>query len=228
MYAFLRGVMRFIVTVYLVGLFRVEGRERFPRAGGVLVCPNHVSTVDPPLVPAYLPRGDSWSMAKAEYFARKNFTSWLFTNYHAFPVVRHTADRRALKRTADILRSGEVLVVYPEGTRIEAGGLERAEPGAGYLAQRLEVPVVPVAPEGTRECFPKGARWPRRARVTMTLGRPFRIPTTHPDGRRVAAQDASDAIMLSIAELLPEAARGRYGDLEDLRTRVGAHRQYQP
>ena len=226
MYAFLRGVMRFIVTVYLAGLFRLEGRERFPREGGVLVCPNHVSTVDPPLVPAYLPRGDSWSMAKAEYFAKKNFTSWLFTHYHAFPVVRHSADRRALKRAAEILRGGEVLVVYPEGTRIEAGGLERAEPGAGYLAQRLAVPVVPVALEGTRECFPKGARWPRRVRVTMRLGRPFRLPTTHPDGRRVDAQDASDAIMLSIAELLPEAARGRYADLDVLRARVGNLRQY--
>lgn len=226
MYAFLRFVMRLIVTVYLAGLFRVEGRERFPRRGGVLVCPNHVSTVDPPLVPAYLPRGDSWSMAKAEYFSRPNFTNWLFTNYHAFPVVRHTADRRALKRAADILRGGHVLVVYPEGTRIETGGLERAEPGAGYLAQRLEVPVVPVALEGTRQCFPKGARWPRRVRVTMKIGRPFRIAATHPDGRRVAAQDAADAVMLSIAELLPEAMRGKYADLDDLRARVGNLRQY--
>ena len=227
MYAFLRGVMRFIVTVYLFGLFRVEGREDFPRHGAVLVCPNHVSTVDPPLVPAYLPRGDSWSMAKAEYFARPNFTKWLFTNYHAFPVVRHTADRKALKRAAEILRGGEVLVVYPEGTRIETGGLERAEPGAGYLAQRLEVPVVPVALEGTRECFPKGARWPRRVRVTVRLGRPFRLPAKRPDGTRVEAKDAADAIMLSIAEMLPEPARGKYGDLEALRARVGGLRQYE-
>ena len=227
MYAFLRGVMRFIVTVYLFGLFRVEGREQFPRRGAVLVCPNHVSTVDPPLVPAYLPRGDSWSMAKAEYFAKPNFTKWLFTNYHAFPVVRHTADRKALKRAAEILRGGEILVVYPEGTRIEAGGLERAEPGAGYLAQRLEVPVVPVALEGTRECFPKGARWPRRVRVTVRLGRPFRLPAQRPDGTRVKAEDAADAIMLSIAEMLPEPARGKYADLEGLRARVGGLRQYE-
>ncbi len=227
MYAFLRWLMRFVTRTYLLGLFRVEGREHFPRSGGVLVCPNHVSTVDPPMVPAFIPRSDSWSMAKAEYFERPSFTNWLFTNYHAFPVVRHSADRRALKRASDILREGHVLVVYPEGTRIETGGLERAEPGAGFLAQKLEVPVVPVALVGTRECFPKGARWPRRVPVRMIVGRPFRLPARTDEGAKVSAQDATDAVMLSIAELLPPDGRGRYSDVEQLRQRVGGLRIYE-
>lgn len=225
MYALLRGVMRLIVTVYLFGSFRVEGREHVPRSGGLLVCPNHPSTVDPPLVPAYLPRGDSWSMAKSEYFARPGFTSWLFTRYHAFPVVRHSPDRRALRRAMEVLRGGQALIVYPEGRRVESPGLEAAEPGAGYLAQRLRVPVQPVALVGTRECFPKGARWPRRTPVAVRFGRPFHLLAER-DGERVSAQEASDAIMLSIAELLPEADRGAYSDLEGLRARVGGLRRY--
>ena len=225
MYALLRAFMRFIVSVYLRGLFRLEGTQHVPRSGGLLVCPNHPSTVDPPLVPAYLPRGDSWSMAKSEYFARRSLTSWLFTRYHAFPVVRHTADRRALKRAMDLLRGGQALIVYPEGRRVEGPGLEAAEPGVGFLAQKLRVPVLPVALVGTRDCFPKGARWPRRTPVSMRIGPPVHLLAER-DGVRVPPQDASDAVMLSIAELLPEGDRGAYSDLEALRARVGGLRQY--
>ena len=117
MYAFLRWVMRTIVHVYLGGLFRCEGLEHVPRRGGLLVCPNHQSTIDPPLVPAFLPRADTWSMAKSEYFAN-GWQAWLFRSYQAFPVVRHTADRQAVKRAFEILEGGQALILYPEGTRV--------------------------------------------------------------------------------------------------------------
>ena len=225
MYAFLRWVMRTIVHVYLAGLFRCEGLENVPRRGGVLVCPNHQSTVDPPLVPAFLPRADTWSMAKSEYF-EKGWVAWLFRHYHAFPVVRHTADRKAVKRAFEILAAGQALIVYPEGTRVESGLLKEPEPGVGFLAQKTEAPVLPVALVGTRDCFPKGARWPRRVPVRLVFGRPFRLPRKDAEGRRVAAQDAADAVMLSIAELLPESMRGKFSDLEGVRARVGHLRMY--
>jgi 1-acyl-sn-glycerol-3-phosphate acyltransferase len=215
----MRGLMRGMVRVYLVGLFRVTGRERMPLRGGVLVCSNHASTVDPPLVPAFLPRRDTWSMAKSEYFDRP-FSRWLFTRYHAFAVVRHTADRAALRRSFDILNRGEVLIIYPEGTRVSEGGLRTAEPGAGFVARTTGVVVQPVALVGTRRCFPKGARWPRRVPVEMRFGRPLRIREQRPDGRRVSNQEAADAIMLAIAEELPEPMRGDYADLEALRQRL--------
>ena len=100
MYGLLRGLMRVIVHLYLVGLYRTVGRELVPRTGPLVVCATHASTIDPPLLPAFLPRSDSWSMAKAEWFARRSFTSWLFTSYHAFPSVRHSPDRRP--RTASV------------------------------------------------------------------------------------------------------------------------------
>lgn len=219
-YAFLRWVMRFVTRGYLAGLFHVRGRELVPRGGPLLVCPNHASTIDPPMVPAFLPRGDSWSMAKSEYFAKKNFTAWLFAHYHAFPVVRHTPDRKALKRAFDALREGHALVVYPEGTRIETGGLARAEPGAGFIAQLSGSPVQPVALVGTRDCFKKGSIWPRRVPVEVRFGKPFRLRARLPDGARIDRQDAADAIMLRIAELLPEPMRGAYADLDALRERL--------
>jgi 1-acyl-sn-glycerol-3-phosphate acyltransferase len=220
-YGVLRALLRLVVSVYLAGLFRVDGLEKVPRRGGLLVCSNHASNLDPPLLPAYLPRGDSWSLAKSEWFERPSMTRWIFTRYHAFPVVRHSADRKALRRAAGILRAGHVLVVYPEGTRVESGGLLRGEPGAGFLARSNAAPVQPVALVGTRECFPKGARWPRRRPVSIRFGDPFRIRERRTDGRRIENQEAVDAIMLAIAELLPAEMRGAYADVESLRERLG-------
>lgn len=219
MYAFLRGLMRFMTCTYLAGLFEVEGVENVPRRGPLMVCPNHFGTLDPPMVPAFLPRPDTWSMAKSEYF-RKPLSRWLFTSYHAFPVVRHTADRAALRRSFDLLKAGEVLVIYPEGTRIDAGKLAEPEPGAGFIAQRCACPVVPVALTGTRECLPKGARWPRRVPVQVKFGKPFVVLQKRADGHRVSHEEAADAIMLAIAEMLPPENRGRYSDLEGVRERL--------
>jgi 1-acyl-sn-glycerol-3-phosphate acyltransferase len=216
---FLRGLMRFMTRVYLVGLFRVEGRENVPLSGGLIVCGNHFATLDPPMVPAFLPRPDSWSMAKSEYF-RKARMRWLFKAYQAFPVVRHTADRVAIRRSFDLLKAGQVLVIYPEGTRVESGVLSKPEPGAGFIAQKSGCPVVPVAITGTRECMPKGKFWPRRVPVLVRFGKPFQIAQRRPNGERISHDEASDAIMLAIAELLPPEKRGLYSDMEGIRRRL--------
>lgn len=218
-YAFLRGVMRVITSTFLVGLFKVEGVENVPRHGPLIVCPNHTGTIDPPLVPAFLPRADSWSMAKSEYF-RGAVLRWLFTSYHAFPVVRHTADRAALRKSFDLLKAGHALVIYPEGTRIDSGGLAAPEPGAGFIAQSCRCPVLPVALTGTRECLPKGKLWPRRVPVTVRFGKPFLVLQRRANGERVSHQEAADAIMLAIAALLPAEKRGAFSDLETLRKRL--------
>src|SRR5438309_11062701 len=118
----MRWLMRTLTQTFLVGLFKVIGAANVPSTGPLIICPNHSATLDPPLVPAFLPRADSWSMAKAEYF-RNPVIAWLFRRYHAFAVIRHTADRAALKRSFDLLKRGEVLIIYPEGTRIESGNL---------------------------------------------------------------------------------------------------------
>ncbi|HEV2140708.1 MAG TPA: 1-acyl-sn-glycerol-3-phosphate acyltransferase [Candidatus Dormibacteraeota bacterium] len=218
-YAFLRGVMWFITSTYLIGLFRVEGAENVPRQGALIICPNHTGTIDPPLVPAFVPRADTWSMAKSEYF-KNPALGFLFSSYHAFPVVRHTADRAALRRSLDLLKAGQAVVVYPEGTRIDSGILASPEPGAGFIAQRCACPVLPVALSGTRECLPKGAFWPRRVPVTVKFGKPFVVQQRRPDGSRVSHEDAADAIMLAIAEMLPPERRGAYQDIDAQRARL--------
>jgi 1-acyl-sn-glycerol-3-phosphate acyltransferase len=218
-YAFLRAVMRTMVEVYLAGLFKAAGLENVPRTGPLLICPNHSATLDPPMVPAFVPRADTWSMAKSEYF-RSRASRFIFTAYHSFPVVRHTADRVALKRSFDLLKAGGALIIYPEGTRVESGVLAKPEPGSGFIAQKAGCPVLPVGLTGTRECLPKGAHWPRRTRVTITFGKPFYVLQKRADGTRVSHEDASDAIMLAIAELLPPEQRGAFSDLDSYRTKL--------
>jgi hypothetical protein len=80
--------------------------------------------------------------------------------------------------------------------------------------------VLPVAVTGTRECMPKGAFWPRRVPVKIRFGKPFVIASKRPSGQRITHHEASDAIMLAIAELLPPELRGKYSDLEGLRKRL--------
>ncbi len=219
-YAFMRWLMRTLTRTFLIGLFEVSGLENVPRTGPVIICPNHSATLDPPMVPAFVPRGDTWSMAKSEYFDKGGFVEWIFRRYHAFPVVRHSADRTALRTAFDILKSGQALIIYPEGTRVESGVLAEPEPGAGFIAQRAACPVVPVGLTGTRECLPKGAHWPRRTHVSITFGKPFRVLSKRLDGARITRQEAAEAIMVEIAELLPEQQRGAFRDLASWRKRL--------
>lgn len=219
-YRLLTWIMRTLTHGLLLGgLFTVRGVENVPATGALLVCPNHTGTVDPPLVPAFTPRRDVWSMAKSEYF-KSPLLAWLFRWYQAFPVVRHTADRAALRRAFELLRDGHALVIYPEGTRTLAGKLVRPEPGAGFIAQKADCLVVPVALIGTREVMPKGAKLPRRTPASMTFGKPFRVEARRADGSKVSHQEASDAIMVRIAELLPEHLRGEFSDLEAEKRRL--------
>jgi 1-acyl-sn-glycerol-3-phosphate acyltransferase len=219
MYAFLRWLMRAMTRTYLVGFFRMAGAENVPRSGPFIICPSHSGTLDPPMVPAFTPRGDTWSMAKSEYF-NGGIVETLFRWYHAFPVVRHSADRAALKRSFDLLKAGHALIIYPEGTRVESGVLANPEPGAGFLAQKAGCPVVPVGLSGTRECLPKGAHWPHRVPVSITFGKAFLVASKRPDGTRVSHQEAADAIMVEIAKLLPPHQRGAFSDLESHRRRL--------
>src|SRR5450759_1675578 len=201
--------MRAMTTTYLRGLFQAVGAANIPRTGALIICPNHSATLDPPMVPAFVPRNDTWNMAKSEYF-RTRLLRFIYRSYHSFPVVRHTADRVALRRAFDLLKAGQVLIIYPEGTRVESGVLASPEPGAGFIAQKT----------GSPDCLPKGARWPRRTRVTITFGKPFVVLPRRADGSRVTHEEASDAIMVAIAELVPPDQRGVFGDLDSLGKRL--------
>ena len=103
-YAVFRTGVRVLAWVILGRRMRIDGMERMPRTGAVLVIGNHVGTVEPALTGVFIPRRDVYYMAKSELF-RNPLLGWLFRQNHAFPVVRKTADRAALRAALAVLAS---------------------------------------------------------------------------------------------------------------------------
>jgi 1-acyl-sn-glycerol-3-phosphate acyltransferase len=205
MYRFLRGVMRLLVATILGrNRVHVEGLDNVPRRGGALLVGNHVGTIDPPLTGALIPRLDVYYMAKSEHFASRR-VRWLFRGFNAFPVVRGSADRAALRHTLDLLRDGYIVLVYPEGSRSPDGRLREPQAGVGFLARHGGVPVIPVAVWGTERVLARGSKRIHRDHVHVHYGPPVRLPTGA--GRSSDNRAVAGAIMDAISAMLPERYR---------------------
>lgn len=180
----LTRVLRATVGRVLLALFRtrVIGADNVPKTGALLAG-NHVSYLDPVLLWCAAPRRVHF-MAKADLWEHR----WLgmaLDRLLAFPVHRGAADRSALTHASGLLGSGELVGIFPEGTRHEDadGTLGKASEGVAYLALRADAPVVPVGIAGTADALPPDARLPRFARVTIVFGAPL-SPSGFADGRR--------------------------------------------
>lgn len=217
LYAFtwpvMRAFMRFVFA--LTGGFGARGRENVPRTGGVLICPNHVSDADPPAVAVALPR-NAWFMAKEEIFAIPVLGP-LARHWHGFPVKRNSADRAALRRAEELLKAGEVVVIFPEGGGNEEATLQPFNPGALMIALRAGVPVVPVALTGTHKVWPYGNVRPRRAGVpvSVTFGPPLDFSDLQ--NKRGAIEAATQRLTETLAHMLGQpvpAGKPRRRDAE--------------
>jgi 1-acyl-sn-glycerol-3-phosphate acyltransferase len=206
-YSFLTGLARLLTRIVLGSKFHLRGAANVPRSGPLLMVSNHVGAADPALIGGWTPR-PVWFMAKAELF--KGSWAWVMRGYHAFPVVRHSADRAALRRAVGLLREGSAVVLFPEGHRSENARLLRAEPGAGFVARRSGAPLLPIAITGTQNVLGRQSRIPRRADVVMTFGESFQLPERNRDGSPMDHQQSADYLMTKIAELLPLEYQGEY------------------
>jgi 1-acyl-sn-glycerol-3-phosphate acyltransferase len=173
----------------------------------LLLVSNHVGAVDPAIIGGWTPR-PVWFMAKAELF--QGSWAWLMRAFHAFPVVRHSPDRTALRRAFALLKEGSAVVLFPEGHRSENARLLRAEPGAGFVARRSGAPLLPIAITGTQNVLGRHGGIPRRAEVAMTFGEPFQLPERNRDGSTMDHQQSADYLMTKIAQLLPLEYQGEY------------------
>jgi 1-acyl-sn-glycerol-3-phosphate acyltransferase len=205
MYWLLRGIMRVLVATILGDRVHVEGLDNVPRRGGALLVGNHVGAIDPPLTGALLSRLDVHYMAKSEPFERAG-VRWLFRGFNAFPVVRGSADRAALRHTLDLLQAGHIVLVYPEGSRSPDGRLRDPQAGVGFLARHGGVPVIPVAVWGTEKVIPRGTTRIHRADVHVHYGPPVALPTGGATARGSNRTVAAD-IMAAISTMLPPRYR---------------------
>jgi 1-acyl-sn-glycerol-3-phosphate acyltransferase len=199
--------------LWMVGPGTVVGLENVPSSGGFLVVANHCSNLDPPFL--------GWAVGHRtgrilHFMAKEEMRTWpvvgfLARNAGVFFVRRGEGDRGALRIALQLLESGRLVGVFPEGTRSRDGQLGEARVGATLLAMRTGVPVLPVGIAGTHRIFPGRSRWPHRSRVTIRVGKPFALPVMPVGLDREALRQGTDRTMRAIADLLPPEQRGRWG-----------------
>jgi 1-acyl-sn-glycerol-3-phosphate acyltransferase len=199
-------VLRATVGRFLLALYRVRfvGEQRVPETGAVLAG-NHVSYLDPVLLWCGSPRPTHF-MAKVELWD-SSALGWALDRFWAFPVDRAGADRASITTATALLKAGDLVGMFPEGTRKrdDSGELGEAHGGVAFVAIRAGVPVVPVGIVGTEKAWPAGKRLPRIVSVTIRYGEPV-----HPDDfegsrkERVAAMTAEIMRRIDLERLAGE------------------------
>ncbi|MEX2393122.1 MAG: (d)CMP kinase, partial [Actinomycetota bacterium] len=209
-------VMRAILALLLRTAFRLEvvGIENIPKHGGVIVAPNHRSLIDHPVVGVITDR-QVWFMGKSELF-KNDLAAKFLRALGAFPVNRGKPDRASLQRCLELLEGGEVVGIYPEGTRRPDSRFDDVEDGFAYIALKSGAPIVPIAVSGTESVLPHGKRFPRFVKIRVVVGEPFRLGGKHagvlPRSRiREAVAEAQPKLEANMSRLEPRGAGGGVG-----------------
>jgi 1-acyl-sn-glycerol-3-phosphate acyltransferase len=221
--------IRLAVAPLYHGLMRVhvEHRERVPSQGGVIVAANHISFFDSVVLLQSVPRR-AFFIGKAEYM-RSWATRHVFPAMGLIPIEREQARKAvaALEVAADVLRRGDVLSIYPEGTRSRDGLLHKGHTGVAQLALMSGAPIVPVGLIGTDEIQPVGARVPRPfRRATVRFGEPL-DPAAYGGSSRRRRQLMTDDLMEAIRRLSRQPVSHDFASPEPPLVRGGTESVYQ-
>jgi 1-acyl-sn-glycerol-3-phosphate acyltransferase len=189
----------FLLGRILIPIFvrlRVENAPPFEALGPVILAPNHVSFIDPPVLTLACRRHITFLMT--ELFYQNPFTRWFFKLWEIIPVPEGRVAATAIKSALAALGEGRPIGIFPEGRISDDGCLNEGRGGVVMLLLKAQAPVIPVAILGTYDVLPRHRRWPRRARVTVRFGEPILPP---PEAENVDPKAFATRIMSAIAAL---------------------------
>jgi 1-acyl-sn-glycerol-3-phosphate acyltransferase len=214
----MRGLIERFGRLLIRLLFRlqIEGLERFPLQGPVIMMVNHINFTDVSVLSVVMPR-EPVGLAKQE-LADHWLLGPIVRLYGVIPIKRGMVDRAALRRAEALLREAKhVLMIAPEGHRSGSGQLQWAHDGVALLAVRTGATVAPVAVTGV-ENFWRNVLRLRKTDMRVTVGRPFRFVSTQTKPDRETLRAMTTEAMYQLAALCPPEYRGVYADLSRLTT----------
>jgi 1-acyl-sn-glycerol-3-phosphate acyltransferase len=200
------GSLKVVIGAYLRLFFEVKivGAVNVPADGAAILAANHQAFCDSLFIPYAVARRVTF-VAKAEYFEQRR-TAWFFRAVGQIPMHRGGGEgsQKSLDEALDLLRSGGILGIYPEGTRAPDERLYRGRTGLARLALAADCPIIPIGVVGTRAVQPIGAKLMRPFRpVEVRFGTPIDVPGRYGSRRddpRVCRQ-ITDEVMFEIREL---------------------------
>ncbi|MFF9392160.1 lysophospholipid acyltransferase family protein [Streptomyces griseoluteus] len=195
---------------------RIEGLDHVPESGAAIIAGNHLSFSDHFLMPAILKRRITF-LAKAEYFTgpglKGRLTAFFFRSAGQIPVDRSgkEAGQAAVREGLKVLDRGELLGIYPEGTRSHDGRLYKGKVGVAVMALKAGAPVVPCAMIGTFEAQPPGRRIPKLRPITIRFGEPLEFSRYEGmEDEKAVLRAVTDEIMYAVLELSGQEYVDRY------------------
>ncbi len=197
---------RWALAILHVGYFlfwprTVVGRENIPRKGPAIIVTNHVSFLDIPLVAVgVLHRHVAFAARRS--LTQNSFLRYIFARVGVILVDPGKGDRGTLRQMIEHVEAGDILGIFPEGTRSQDGQLKQPKKGAALVARSTGAPIIPCAVSGTHEAWPRGQKWPRPGKVRIEFAAPV-------DG---SSPDALDVAWERVAAMLPDTAKSAQQD----------------
>lgn len=191
----------------------VEGLERIPESGPLLVICNHASNADGMLLMAYVvpAMGRPMGWLGKEEALHWPFFGWAMRQNGVFGVRRGAGDLEAFRLARAVLDEGRVLAIFPEGTRSPTGAMQEVKEGATVLAARSGAPILPIGIVGSQRFWPRGKLLPRPGRrMTVRVGETFTLSMPKGHDRHESLRGATVELMRHVAELLPPEQQGVY------------------
>lgn len=206
---FTRLVFIFIMAV--AWRLRWWGGENVPQQGGVLMVCNHQSYLDLLALGVAIPRRHFHGMARTGLF-KNAFFSKLIRSYNAFPVDASKGDMRAMRTAIERLKQGQLVLIFPEGSRSPDGHVHPFAKGIEVVIRRAKPTVVPAAIEGLYDILPPHRKWPSRGRAAVAFGKPIDAETLLSADQPVPAllQNRVEQLRLELREKLRHNTQGRF------------------